>query len=134
MCVFFTTTTILLIEFSVGLKVRYENYSVHSFLPANSKHLRLLQSLQNTEDYQFWSQIKGVGLAVDVMVPPHKIVDFQNFASSNAIPTTVLIENVQEKLERVRRSSNNKMHWHDYHTGEEVNHHKSSQQNPAIDF
>lgn len=127
MCVLLITTAIFLTEIFAEEQIIYENYSVHTVLPISNKHVRVLEKMQNMEDYHFWTQIKDVGLPVDIMVPPHMSADFENIVSSNAIPTTVMISNVQKNIERLgrtRRNTFNRMHWLDYHNGEEVNYFK----------
>lgn len=114
---------LFILTIEITAEIHYENYTVHTVIPKNSRHLQILKEMQ--QDYHFWTQLKDELSPVDIMVPPHLYVDFKNIVSSNAIPTVVMISNVQEQIEKLKRERrdtfNKKMHWHDYHNGEEVN-------------
>lgn len=103
--------------------MRYDNYMVYKLFPMNDRHMETLRSLHDSEEHNFWTEIKTVGVPVDIMVPPHLLENFESMISSLAFPSKVMIRDVQEKIEmstRKRRSIPEKMDWQDYHNGEEV--------------
>lgn len=116
-------TIVLISGIQANKKVRYDHYKVYTVLPATTEHLHMLRELQQKNVYNFWNEVKNVGLPVDIMVPPDLSSDFDNVALSNKIQTSVLINNVQEKieiLERTRRSTSSTMNWNYYHNEIEV--------------
>lgn len=116
--------TMILMEVLAQEKVRYDNYKVYTVLPTNTTHLNILRNLERHGEYNFWTDIKNVAMPVDVMVPPHLSSDFQDLISNHKMSSSLKINNVQDKIERLarkRRSTVKQMDWYDYHDGEEVN-------------
>lgn len=115
---------LILLETLAEEKLRYDNYKVYTVLPTSTAHLKILKNLETQRGYNFWNDIKNVAMPVDVMVPPHLSADFKYLVSTHKISSSLKIDNVQEKIERLerkRRSTFEKMDWIDYHNGEEVN-------------
>lgn len=120
MCKVLFVKIVLLTVVLAEEKIRYDNYKVYTVIPRDIQQIRILQNL---DGYDFWSRMKGMGLPVDIMVPPELRRDFENVTYSNKIPVSVKINNVQEKIGRTtrkRRSTFEKMHWYDYRNGDEV--------------
>lgn len=115
--------TAFLLELFAQEKMRYDDYKVYTVLPINAGHIDILKTLQQSRKYNFWTEIQTVGRAVDVMLPPEQTENFLDIVSSHKIPNTLMIHNVQEKIEhsgRKRRSTFKTMDWYDYHNGAEV--------------
>lgn len=77
-------------------KARYDNYKLYSMKLDNVEQAEAVSQLeQNTDSYDFWS---GVSLVrdVDVMVPPHKIPEFDDFVTRFKIESQIKVENIQK--------------------------------------
>lgn len=86
-----------LFSISVGEKVRFDNYRVHSIKIENESQLRFLQDLENFRDGIEFIHSPVVTLqTVDIIVPPHKFADIAELFESNQIQHEVKIENLQK--------------------------------------
>lgn len=112
-----------LLGISIAQQLSYDNYTVYRLIPKHNEAMKILQDWQNNRftEFNFWTEIKGIGQAVDVMIPPHlkslmKDVFVKNFDAS------VMIENVQDRINRenVRKVEAGTFDWTSYHTLDEV--------------
>lgn len=104
-------------------KVRFDNYKVYRITPENEEQLQVLRQLEKIGGYLFWSDIGSIYNPVDIMVPPHLAADFEDIINISRIPSKLIIENVQEKVEKSepkKRGSIRSVGWTEYHTVEEV--------------
>lgn len=77
-------------------KARYDNYKVYSMQLKNEDQAKAVVELEhNTDSYDFWSEPSLVR-DVDVMVPPHKFADFEDFLTRFGIQYHIKVENVQK--------------------------------------
>ncbi len=77
-------------------KTRYDNYKLYSMQLQNEDQAKAIIELeQNTDAYDFWSAASLVR-DVDVMVPPHKIGEFEDFLDRFNIPFHIKVENIQK--------------------------------------
>lgn len=81
-------------------KARYDNYKLYSMNLTNEEQAQAVADLeQNTDSYDFWSGPSMVR-DVDVMVPPHKLADFEDFMTRFNIQYKIKVENIQKYEER----------------------------------
>lgn len=109
--------TISLAIASIGCEpVRFDNYRVYEVSIDNADQLSVMQHLEQFSDgvvvhyvylvwfadsdfsfkYSFWESPVQTGMTVNVMVPPHKIADFEELGSQMQISFKLKIENVQK--------------------------------------
>lgn len=91
--------TILAIFFfsqSSASKIRYDNYRVYSVKIENADHSNQLKSLEN--EYDFWKNGQ-INQHSDIMVPPHKIEEFENYIAN--INSSIKINNVQRLVNSI---------------------------------
>lgn len=82
-------------------KSRYDNYKLYSMqLKTEDQAKAVIELEENTDSYDFWS---GASLVrdVDVMVPPHKFAEFEDFLTRFEIQFHIKVENIQEYKENV---------------------------------
>lgn len=87
---------LLMVLSCFAAKARYDNYKLYSIQLQNEDQAKAVLELQNNTDaYDFWSDPSLVR-DTDVMVPPHKFGDFEDFLTRFGIPHNIKVENVQE--------------------------------------
>lgn len=99
-------------------KRRFDNYTVYRVIPKTENGLNILVDLQNS--YDFWTEVRSVGVPVDIMVPPNHEIH----GNTDDLSSTVMINNVQETIdnEGLRPvSAAGTFDWKHYHTLDEVN-------------
>lgn len=104
-------------------KVRYDNHVVYRFTPNNENELKILQTLQKLNKYNFWTEPRRSGLPVDVMVPPESKDDIENLISEHQLTFKIMMEDVQKQIEEEKLLNAKKskyFDWESYHTLEEV--------------
>jgi len=105
---------------------RYDNYRVYRVTPRADRNIMSLQLLQETNDYDFWSDISLVGRPVDIMVAPHLFSRFAEFMRDHNLEHFVMIENVQETINGVNPKAhlgamrNRAIDWNAYYPLEEI--------------
>lgn len=80
-------------------KARYDNYKLYSMQLKNEEQAKAVVELEKyTDSYDFWS---GPSLVrdVDVMIPPHKFAEFEDFLTRFDIEFHIKVENIQEYRE-----------------------------------
>ncbi|KXJ75388.1 hypothetical protein RP20_CCG011859 [Aedes albopictus] len=106
-----------------GERVRFDNYRVYDVAIENVDQLQVMQYLEQYPDgYTFWESPVQTGMKVSVMVPPHKVEDFQDLCLRMEMEVSLKIENVQRLIdtERPARRKREGFGWEDYHTLEEM--------------
>ncbi|XP_058821069.1 zinc carboxypeptidase-like [Topomyia yanbarensis] len=104
-------------------QLRFDNYRVYEASIENAEQLQVLQYLERFPDgYSFWEFPAKVGMKVRIMVPPHKIADFEALGARLEMTSTVKIANVQKLIdnERPLRTKRVGFGWDDYHTLDEM--------------
>lgn len=87
---------VLIAASSFAAKARYDNYKLYSMQLQNEEQAKVVVELeQNTDAYDFWSAVSLVR-DVDVMVPPHKLGEFEDFLNRFDIPFHIKVENIQK--------------------------------------
>lgn len=114
--------TFLLSSSSVLSKqARFDNYHVYSVPVENDEHHEHLTTLQHSSsDYSMWNGIR-TGSSADIMVPPHKIAEFQEIADVLQLKPTLKVDNVQKLIDAERVTINNVIQprafgWTEYQT------------------
>ncbi|EEB19277.1 zinc carboxypeptidase, putative [Pediculus humanus corporis] len=95
-------------------KARFDNYRVYQVVPDNENQLEALVSLED---------VGQVHDPVDVMVPPHKRDQFQEFLDTYKFRSNVKIENVQSLIDSETNKvglRSNRMEWTNYHKLDEM--------------
>lgn len=77
-------------------KSRYDNYKLYGIRPINENQVKAVAELElSTDSYDFWSAPSMVR-DVDIMIPPHKIGEFEDFLTRLNISYEVKVENIQK--------------------------------------
>lgn len=77
-------------------KVRFDNYRVYSVQIDKSEDFSILQRLENLrEGFQIWNR-PAVGQMADIVVPPHKLTDFNDALHQYGLLSSIKIFNIQE--------------------------------------
>lgn len=77
-------------------KARYDNYKLYGMTITNEEQIKAVDELgSNSDSYDFWSDLSLVR-DVDVMVPPHKLPEFEDFLTRFKIQYQIKVENIQE--------------------------------------
>lgn len=85
-------------------KSRYDNYKLYSMQLQTEEQAKAVVELEKyTDAYDFWSAPSLVR-DVDVMIPPHKIAEFEDFLTRFSIPFHVKVEDIQKYEENVDSS------------------------------
>lgn len=80
----------------LAAKSRYDNYKLYSMQLKTEDQAKAVVSLEeNTDSYDFWSATSLVR-DTDVMVPPHKIGEFEDFLERYNIQYEIKVEDVQK--------------------------------------
>lgn len=76
-------------------KVRFDQYQVYTLHVESVEQAKILQNVEsNPSGFDFWKS-PAVGDWADVMVPPHKLADFEEMIQSANISYQLKINNVQ---------------------------------------
>lgn len=87
--------TVLMATSCFAAKARYDNYKLYSMQLQNEEQAKAVVELeQHTDSYDFWSATSLVR-DVDVMVPPHKFGEFEDFLDRFNISFHIKVENIQ---------------------------------------
>jgi len=91
---------LLLAASCFAAKARYDNYKLYSMQLQNEEQAKAVAELeQNTDSYDFWSGPSMVR-DVDVMVPPHKFAEFEDFLTRFKIDFHIKVENIQKLVDQ----------------------------------
>lgn len=105
---------------------RYDNYRVYRMTPVNSDQLNMLNNMEATSDsFRFLQFPTVVDRAVDVMVPPHKLADFNALMNAEQMKPELLETNAQtvidnERLNQMTRLDTSGLDWNNYHSLETI--------------
>ncbi|XP_037034305.1 zinc carboxypeptidase-like [Bradysia coprophila] len=81
-------------------KARYDNYKLYSLQLESEEQAKAVVELEHqTDAYDFWS---GASLVrdVDVMIPPHKFGEFEDFLERFNISFHIKVENIQSLVDQ----------------------------------
>lgn len=97
----FAIVLVALLGFCAAEKVRFDNYRVYKLTINDEEQLRAVQQLEDQDrGYTFWDFPAGVGQEVDIVVPPHKFADIEEFSAAYGTPIELKINNVQELFDQ----------------------------------
>lgn len=83
----------------VAEKVRFDNYTVYRVTPYSNNGIKTLLDWQENLKFDFWTSVRAIGVPVDIMIPPHYKRTFNSLLQTEDMSYTVLIDNVQEKID-----------------------------------
>ena len=103
-------------------KIRYDNYKVFTVNIEEESQLQVLQDFQNEQGVIFWEAPQYVSTKVNVAIPPQQLDSFQEIMSGANIKSKLLIENMQDVIdkENPKRSGKADFDWTSYHEVEEI--------------
>lgn len=91
-----TLVVALIIGDVLSEKARFDNYRVYSVHIDKSEDFAILQRLENLrEGFQIWNR-PAVGQTADIIVPPHKLADFNDVLHRFGLVASIKIFNIQE--------------------------------------
>ncbi|XP_059616969.1 zinc carboxypeptidase-like [Phlebotomus argentipes] len=110
---------------SRGEKARFDHYKVITVAIENEEQLQVMRDLENTSSssYDFWIGPTKIGRPVDIMVPPHKVSEFEEIMSTYHFKTNLKVANVQELIDNEQpkfRPKADGFGWEQYHTLDEI--------------
>ncbi|XP_055682668.1 zinc carboxypeptidase-like [Lutzomyia longipalpis] len=118
---FFGVLTLFVVGVMCGERARFDHYRVYSVPIETEEQLRLLQEIDaNPNGYELWDYPSATGMAIQVMVPPHKRADFAEL-TANWANVHLDVENLQEKFDEEQpRIMPRSFGWDSYHTLAEI--------------
>ncbi|XP_066995074.2 zinc carboxypeptidase [Anabrus simplex] len=82
-------------------KARFDNYQVIRVVPQTLRQVDLLRHLSDTNhDLSFWTGPTRANASVDIMVPPHKLPEFEDILQRFNFKNEVYIEDVQKVIDQ----------------------------------
>ncbi|GFG31000.1 hypothetical protein Cfor_07987 [Coptotermes formosanus] len=114
---------LLVLSTAFADRATYSNYQVRRVFPENQEQLEVLSELEkNPNGLSFWLRPFRVQKAVDIMVPPHMLPQFNEIVASLNLKSEVYISNVQHLIdtERPKVRPRADFGWTDYYTLEEI--------------
>uniref|UniRef100_A0A6M2E0R1 Zinc carboxypeptidase A 1 n=1 Tax=Xenopsylla cheopis TaxID=163159 RepID=A0A6M2E0R1_XENCH len=85
----------------LGEKILFNNYKVYRVTAGNYEQIEILKQLEKSSDaYNFWTEIGLPGKDVDIMVPPHKLEDFEQMLNYNQFSFRIMVDDVQKDIDR----------------------------------
>ncbi|EAT39609.1 AAEL008600-PA [Aedes aegypti] len=115
--------------FAVGVcstiadRVRFDNYRVYDVSVDNDEQLKVLQYLEQFSDgYSFWESPVQTNMNLKMVVPPHKVGDFEEMTERLNMKSSLTVNNLQELVdnEQPKRVARAGFTWENYHTLEEM--------------
>lgn len=88
---------LILLQTFCCAKLRFDNYSLYKVLPGNENHIKLLQSLQNSnKTYDFWTNPVQSSQFVNILSSPSSKNELESFLNFYGITFEISISDVQE--------------------------------------
>uniref|UniRef100_A0A1B0CK34 Zinc carboxypeptidase A 1 n=1 Tax=Lutzomyia longipalpis TaxID=7200 RepID=A0A1B0CK34_LUTLO len=109
---------------SSGEKDRFDNYKVFTIEVDTEQQLSVLQEIEKVafSSYDFWKRPTRVGQAVDLMVPPHKMSEFEEIMADLSFRKTLKISDVQLLIDNEQpKNPRSGFNWERYQTMDEIN-------------
>ncbi|XP_077990877.1 carboxypeptidase B-like [Glandiceps talaboti] len=107
---------------------RYDGYKILRVKPNDVGQVRYLRELaDNNLELDFWTEPRGVGATVDIMVPPTMVDSFTSTLKTFGFDVTVNMEDVQSvidlqmALNKEKRANAEEFNYTVYHTLDEMN-------------
>ncbi|PNF39276.1 Zinc carboxypeptidase A 1 [Cryptotermes secundus] len=100
-------------------RATYDKYQVRRVVPESQEQLEVLRDLEkNSNGLSFWVGPSRVQKAVDIMVPPHMLPQFDEIMASLNLRSEVYIKNVQHLIdtERPKVRPRADFGWTDYYS------------------
>ncbi|PSN45348.1 hypothetical protein C0J52_06533 [Blattella germanica] len=104
-------------------KATFHNYRVFRLVPNNQDQLTALRQLENISNgLRFWKEPTRVQNFVDIMVPPHMLLNFEDFITTHNLEAELFIRDVQYLIDNERPLTHQRagFGWTDYYTLEEI--------------
>lgn len=90
-----TAVLVFCATITVGEKARFDNYKVHTLKVTTDEQLSFLQKLEEENSYMFWSAPTSKN-DIDIIVPPHKLPEFEDLVKYLKVESSLKIENIQK--------------------------------------
>ncbi|CAB3249417.1 unnamed protein product [Arctia plantaginis] len=78
--------------------VSYDNYKVYKVVPKTDNDVQIIMDVEKHKEYMFWTDIISLDSDVNIMVAPEKQSEFEKYFKDVNISASVVIQNVQEKI------------------------------------
>ncbi|XP_022916582.2 carboxypeptidase B1 [Onthophagus taurus] len=105
----------------------YEGYQVYTVIPTTRDHAEFLKGIQESGEFDFWSNAKVLGQPINIMVKPELVTVFSKMLTLKNINHSVLIENVEltvqaERAQQIRapKVEKGKISFTEYHRYEVI--------------
>ncbi|KAF5300683.1 hypothetical protein FQA39_LY11045 [Lamprigera yunnana] len=114
---------LLLIGYVTSTPVRYDNYTVYRVIPRNIRQLNLLRKYEETNVFDFWSDVTRINANIDIMVGPKELRHFEKLTNVVNLESRVMIPNVQDLInhEQKREPTSHRFNWKEYHRLDNIN-------------
>ncbi|KAJ8970944.1 hypothetical protein NQ317_008291 [Molorchus minor] len=95
-----TLVYLLLVSLTLAsCRTYYDSFKVYQVTPKSMEEAKLLQELENNENYDFWSDLRTLHSPVNIMVSPDAQYEFENLLDTYQIDNSVLISNVEGTIQ-----------------------------------
>ncbi|XP_058449258.1 uncharacterized protein LOC131429226 [Malaya genurostris] len=104
-------------------QARFDNYRVYQLRIETTQQLKTLQYLEDHPDgYIFWESPVQTNMDLNLVVPPHKYADFEEFTTKLNLRPSLKIKNFQKVIDNERPNKNrrNGFGWQDYYSTAEI--------------
>ncbi|XP_049545589.1 zinc carboxypeptidase-like [Anopheles darlingi] len=100
---------------------RYDNYRVYKVSIERVDQLELLQLIEQRPDgYTFLSDPVHLNTAVKLVVPPHKMAEFEELTERFELKATLAFDNLQAVIEQQMKGRRETFGWTAYHPLEDI--------------
>ncbi|XP_052871081.1 zinc carboxypeptidase-like [Anopheles cruzii] len=102
--------------------VRFDNYRVYEISIGSQKQLEAFQYMERYPDgYIFWESPVQTNMKINLVVPPHKVAEFEELKQHLDFESRLKIANVQKLIdEESPQKSRRAFDWVNYHTMEDM--------------
>lgn len=81
-------------------KTRYDKYKVVRVQIDDVNQLHVLKKIETNDDsYNFWESPKHVGTFTDLVIPPHKLNEFESFSTKFELKVETIIDDLQSVID-----------------------------------
>jgi carboxypeptidase A len=111
---------VTLLGVALASKARFDNYKVYRITVENEEMAKVLQHLENhNPEYMFWETASNARQAADLVVPPHKLPEFEDIMAKYNMKAVKLADNLQSLIDNEHGtktySADAEFGWDDYY-------------------
>lgn len=101
-------------------KARYDKYKAVKINIATKEQFSAVQDLESL-GYILLGPLRNIGKESNIVVPPHKLAEFEEIVEKFKLNTTIVTENLQAEIDKEAEGGKGSTYvWSEYHTLEET--------------